>query len=171
MPVSRLRIAVAAVIIVLLPCGAVSAQQATSCTSAPLSDPPRTVVRCPGGLVIETEAFAQLQILSPAPGGSPNAARVEEKAVLIELQTARPFQIMTPHAIASVRGTTYAVDVLPGSTAVFVTEGEVTVAQRMGADTVRLGPGEGVDVVPGEALTVRRWPQERVSALLSRFGR
>ncbi|MEF2549831.1 FecR domain-containing protein [Aurantimonas sp. A2-1-M11] len=171
MTVSLFRQFVAACVLVLAICGSARAQQDGTCTSVTLRDPPRTAIRCPGGLIIEAEAAARLQILAPASGGPPHAIRLDGNAVLIELTTARPFQIMTPHAIASVRGTVYAVDVAAGTTAVFVAEGQVQVGRRSGPDAVVLGPGEGVDVSPGEALTVRLWPQERVARLFSRFGR
>ncbi|EAS49145.1 conserved hypothetical protein [Aurantimonas manganoxydans SI85-9A1] len=171
MQVSRSRTFAAVAALFLMTSPAAVAQQDRACTSVTLDDPPRTMIRCPGGLLIEAEATARLQILAPSSGGPPHAVRLDTKAVLIDLKTARPFQIMTPHAIASVRGTVYAVDVGPGTTAVFVAEGQVQVGRRRGPGAVLLGPGEGVDVSPGAPLAVRRWPQERVSRLLSRFGR
>ncbi len=56
---------------------------------------------------------------------------------------------------------------------VFVQQGRVAVARRRNPEeAVTLGPGEGVDVDAVEGpLDVRRWPQERVRALLERFGR
>lgn len=171
MQVSTFRTRVAVAALLLITCGAAVAQQDGTCTSVILRDPPRTMIRCPGGLLIEAEAAARLQILAPASDGPPHAVRLDTKAVLIDLETSRPFQIRTPHAIASVRGTLYAVDVSPGATAVFVVQGQVQVGRRTGPGTVLLRPGEGVDVNPGAPLTVRRWPRERVSRLLSRFGR
>lgn len=53
----------------------------------------------------------------------------------------------------------------------FVSQGAVAVSARQGPGAVTLGPGEGVDVRPGEPLVVRRWPQERVTQLFARFGR
>jgi ferric-dicitrate binding protein FerR (iron transport regulator) len=82
------------------------------------------------------------------------------------------FQVITPQAIAAVRGTKWAVDVQQGKSSVFVVNGRVAV-RRANANTggVVLGPGEGVDVEEGSApLTVRRWPAERVSALMARLG-
>ena len=160
----------AAALVLVASSAASLAQAPTTCTSVALRDPPRTAIRCPGGLVFEVEAASALRISAPASGGPPTSAEIEGRAALIDLRTRRSFQIRTPHAIASVRGTVYAVDVTPKATAVFVVEGEVEVARRRGTGRVTLGPGEGVDVVPGEALTVRRWPEPRVRALLSRFG-
>lgn len=160
-----------AALLVLFPCVPSLAQGSSSCVSVELRNPARVAVRCPGGLVIEAEAAARLQIRARVPGGPPTSAEVSGQAVLIDLRQTRPFEIRTPHAIASVRGTVYAVEVTTGSTAVFVVEGRVRVAARTGRGVAMLGPGEGVDVTPGAELTVRRWPEQRVRRLLSRFGR
>ena len=49
--------------------------------------------------------------------------------------------------------------------------GQVAVRRPVGAGQVLLGPGDGVDVDPGnDALVVKRWPQPRVAALLARLG-
>ena len=51
-------------IFLLVICGSdVSAQQIPGCTSAVVMDPPRTVFRCNGGLIIEAEAFAAFRNL------------------------------------------------------------------------------------------------------------
>jgi len=81
------------------------------------------------------------------------------------------FQIRAPHAIASVRGTVFAVDVTEGETAVFVSEGRVWVQKIGTAESVVLSAGQGVDVAPAAPLVVRRWGDQRVSDLLARFGR
>ena len=155
----------------LLSVGAAAAQQASGCTSASAGNPPRDVIRCPGGLLIEAEAAADITIRAPAANAAPTSVALTGRAVLVDLTPPRSFQILTPHAIASVRGTIYAVDVEAGTTAVFVSRGAVRVAARQGPGAVTFGPGEGVDVRPGEPLVVRRWPQERVARLLARFGR
>jgi ferric-dicitrate binding protein FerR (iron transport regulator) len=110
--------------------------------------------------------------------GQLEGAEINGSAVLVTLpprsNTRRGgFQILTPHAIASVRGTIYAVDVTTAKTSVFVARGRVAVARRNApAVSVTLGPGEGVDVGDDQGpLDVRRWPQERVRSLLERFGR
>jgi ferric-dicitrate binding protein FerR (iron transport regulator) len=78
---------------------------------------------------------------------------------------------MTPQAIAAVRGTKWAVDAAEGKTSVFVVNGQVSVARRVGSNRVVLGPGEGVDVEATGDLTVKRWPPARVAALLARLVR
>ncbi|NDW05471.1 FecR domain-containing protein [Jiella pacifica] len=149
----------------LLP-GEARAQTLPGCAAASLDDPPRQVLDCGNGLVIEQEAAAALTAQAPQSG-----VDLEGRAILIEVSPRDSFQVLTPHAIATVRGTRFAVDVGAGVTSVFVVEGRVEVARREGSAAVLLGPGEGVDVSPGEPLVVRAWPQPRVRALLARFGR
>ncbi|WP_419914457.1 FecR domain-containing protein [Hoeflea sp.] len=151
---------------------ALMAQTSIGCTRSELGDPPRTVYQCAGGVTLEAEAAATLGIVESGATGRPTEAEVDSDGVLIEVAPGSgPFQIRTPHAIAAVRGTVYAVDVSGGRTAVFVSEGEVAVSRLDGTDQVLLSPGLGVDVEPGQPVVVRRWPQERVDAFLSRFGR
>jgi hypothetical protein len=95
------------------------------------------------------------------------------KALLIEVAPkpgGNKFQVVTPQAIAAVRGTKWAVDAAGDKTSVFVINGRVGVGRRTGGRGVTLGPGEGVDVEPGAPLTVKRWAPARVSALLARLG-
>jgi hypothetical protein len=108
------------------------------------------------------------------PVGGP-ALRLDAGALLIEFQPqpgAEHFQILTPEAIAAVRGTTWAVEVGSGKTSVLVIAGKVGVQARRGGGAASLGPGEGVDVEGSpRTLTVKRWPEARVRRLLARFGR
>ncbi|MET1412907.1 FecR domain-containing protein [Roseibium sp. HPY-6] len=158
-------------LITLSPQGAV-AQSLVGCTASNLTDPPRIVYQCEGGVVLEAEAAAALGIVTSGADNRPTDVDVSSDAVLIEVAPGSgPFQIRTPHAIAAVRGTVYAVDVEDGKTAVFVSEGEVAVSRPDGSDQVLLGQGFGVDVAPGEPLVAREWGAERVRNLLSRFGR
>jgi len=148
------------------------AQELAGCTLEEAGDPPRKIYRCEGGLVIEAEDATQLEALAGGGGPQPAAIEVDGNAVFVDIAPGRgEFQILTPHAIASVRGTTYAVDVTGEATAVFVAEGVVGVARRDGTDDVQLEAGEGVDVTPGAPLEVKSWGQARVDALLARFGR
>lgn len=166
-----LRFSIAAcAICALLPPAA--AQQPTGCTPSARTDPPRTVFQCSGGLVIEAEAATRFQIQSPQPGRAIQSIALDGKGLLVDLPRRRgPLQILTPHAIASVRGTTYAVDVTATTTSVFVAEGRVRVTRRDGSDPVELSPGDGVDVSPGKRLDMHRWSRERAAGLLARFGR
>jgi len=149
-----------------------AAQQPTGCSPSIRTDPPRTVFSCRGGLTIEAEAAASFQTTSPQPAGSVQSIELNGKGLLIDLAPRRGrFQILTPHAIASVRGTIYAVDVTAKATSVFVKEGLVRVSRRDGSEPVDLAQGDGVDVSPGVPLIVRRWSRERAGGLLGRFGR
>lgn len=152
--------------------GAAAAQDATGCRAVKVPNPPRQIVTCGSGLTIEAEAAVELKLFSTSRGAPPRRLELDGSAVLIELDPGSgPFQISTPQAIASVRGTIYAVDVASSTTSVFVQTGKVAVSRRSGSARVLLGPGQGVDVRAGEPLTVTRWGAERVARLLSRFGR
>ncbi|ORE93994.1 FecR-like protein [Aurantimonas sp. 22II-16-19i] len=146
--------------------GAAQAQTLPGCSATTLENPARQVLDCGNGLVIDKEAAAALASQTPQ-----RSLELDERAVLIQVSPRDSFQVLTPHAIATVRGTTFAVDVETGLTSVFVVEGSVAVEQRTGSDAVLLGPGDGVDVRPGEPLVVRQWPQLRADALLARLGR
>lgn len=154
------------------------AEAQTRCTESTRFDPPLRILRCTDGLTLEAERAAPLRPVDRDGDGQLEGAEIGGSAVLVTLpprSNARRggFQILTPHAIASVRGTIYAVDVTTAKTSVFVARGRVAVARRNApAVSVTLGPGEGVDVGEDQGpLDVRRWPQERVRSLLERFGR
>jgi ferric-dicitrate binding protein FerR (iron transport regulator) len=149
----------------------------TRCTETTRFDPPLRVLRCTDGLLLETERNATLRPIDRNGDGHLEGAELGGGAALITLPPSarvrrEGFQILTPHALASVRGTVYAVDVTNARTAVFVERGRVVVGRRSTLDgSVTLGPGEGVDVDADQGpLEVRRWPQERVRGLLERFG-
>jgi ferric-dicitrate binding protein FerR (iron transport regulator) len=145
--------------------------QVPGCTSVPApTGPVRTIVHCPGGFTIEVEQGAQFRRLDQ--GQVPSATELDSGAVMID-HPARPpvkFQILTPLAVASVRGTTFVVDVPFARTSVFVVRGAVSVARRSGAESVLLRQGDGVDVDNGP-LVRKHWAPARVAALLARFGR
>lgn len=152
------------------------AQEISGCTQTNLTDPPRMVYTCENGLVIEAEALVEFEPLQPAQDGDiapPQSIQLNSNAILISLPTGQgPFQIMTPHAIASVRGTTYVVDVTAEKTAVFAIEGVVGVAKDDKGAAVDLKAGEGVTVSnDSPLLEVKAWPQVKVAALMARFAR
>jgi len=122
--------------------------------------------------------LAEGTVVHPVRGAGssiPAALRLDAGALLIEFQPqpgAENFQILTPEAIAAVRGTTWAVEVERGKTSVLVIAGEVGVQARRSGAAATLGPGEGVDVAGSpRTLMVKRWAEARVRALLARFGR
>jgi len=149
--------------------------QGAGCVMQSAGAPTRQVLVCRDGLVIEAEAGADYTLLDRNRDGRPDAARLQGRALYIDVQPrsrGSNFQVLTPQAIAAVRGTQWAVDVADGKTSVFVVAGRVTVRRSNAPTSVNLGPGEGVDVETGPApLTVRRWPIARANALLARFGR
>lgn len=134
----------------------------------------RTILRCRDGLTITPEAGARYVLVDRDGDGSADAVRLQRKALLVDAPKGRSgsgFQVITPQAIAAVRGTRWAVDTASGKTSVFVVSGRVSVRRPSASAAVVLGPGEGVDVEPGTApLTVRRWPAARAAALLARLG-
>ena len=170
----------AAARILVLGLGAASAAgpasaQPGGCRVTPLADPPRDVLTCPDGLSVTAEKGASYRLVDADRNGSPEAVELSARGVLIEKSSSRRggFQVLTPHAVASVRGTTWAVEVKPAATSVFVQAGRVGVtraATRAGG--VVLGAGDGVDVdSSGGPLRPTRWGRERALHLLARFGR
>lgn len=122
--------------------------------------------------MVTVEKGASFRMLDSNRDGKPEGMALDGKAVLVDKPPSRrgPFQILTPHAVAAVRGTVWAVDVEPTRTSVFVRNGSVRVSARQGNGAVSLGAGEGVDVEPGRPLVVKRWPPERAARLLARLS-
>jgi ferric-dicitrate binding protein FerR (iron transport regulator) len=149
--------------------------QPAGCTVTTYTDPPRDELHCRDGLDVVAERATGYTLVENAKLGRPEAARLQGKALLVNFKPRRRgggFQILTPYAIASVRGTTWAVDVTPERTSVFVRNGRVEVRRPNARSGVVLGAGEGVDVEAGDApLQVIHWGAPRVAALLARFGR
>jgi ferric-dicitrate binding protein FerR (iron transport regulator) len=160
-----------AVLVAWLLVGAASAQT-QGCSVTTFTDPPRQVFQCRDGLRVSVEREAAVRFTDRNRDGLPEAAEVTSRGVLVESPPRRrSFQILTPHAIASVRGTLWAVDVTAAQTSVFVAQGVVEVAKAQGGESVQLRAGEGVDVQPAVPLRVTRWGEIRAKSLLGRFGR
>ena len=128
-------------------------------------------VRRPGA----PEDGAKFTLQGRNKNGAINAVALQDKAVLIDVgkqQDKRRFEVITPQAIAAVRGTKWAVDAQQTRTSVLVLRGQVAVRRPAGAGQVVLGPGQGVDIDAGttDPLIVKTWPQARVTALLARLG-
>ncbi|EHS52557.1 FecR protein [Rhizobium sp. PDO1-076] len=159
--------------VVILLCIAMSAtaQAPPACQSEVLENPPRVLYRCANGLMLEAEAGAILGLQQEAGQARPMVS-IAGKAIAIEVEpNSGPFQILTPHAIAAVRGTSYIVDVAGDKTSVFVISGDVAVSRLDASQEVTLESGEGVDVLPGQPMAVLSWGQQRVNNLLARFAR
>jgi ferric-dicitrate binding protein FerR (iron transport regulator) len=133
------------------------------------------IVRCPDGLTIVVEKGARYSLADRNGDGHVDAARLGGKALLLDLpkrENPSRFEVITPQAIAAVRGTQWAVDVQDGKTSVFVVKGHVEVRRPATSAAVNLGPGQGVDVeTGGGALVVKNWSAKRVAALMARLGR
>jgi len=131
----------------------------------------RQVLRCQRGVTITIERGARFSLADRDSDGNADALLLRNKAALVDAPPGSRFQVVTPQAIAAVRGTRWAVDVGSGKTAVFVERGRVGVQRTASSTGVVLGPGEGVDVDSGGGpLTVRTWGQARVDALMARLG-
>jgi len=137
-------------------------------------NPYEKILRCGVGLAIRVAPSTVYRLITPPGSREPTGARLDSGALMIELdrsKTKRNFQIQTPHAIAAVRGTTWAVEVNPKQSSTFVVAGVVAVSRVNRTDTVVLNAGEGVDVPAGTGpLTVKAWSEDRARTLLGRFG-
>lgn len=135
-------------------------------------NPNEQVLHCGEELTVQQ---APGTVYRPGPGRRPASVQLDSGAVFIIFHPAsrpRDFQILTPLAIASVRGTTWAVETTPARTSVFVQTGVVKVRRARAAASVVLRQGEGVDAdSDGGPLQVKRWSPERVRTLMARFGR
>jgi ferric-dicitrate binding protein FerR (iron transport regulator) len=141
------------------------------------------ILRCGSELTI-TPAPGTVYRAAAAAGddGLPASVQLDSGALLIEFNSKRrrEFQILTPQAIASVRGTKWAMEVKPGETSTLVLAGKVTVARKNDPEKVVVGPGQGVDVSSlgtprsmygkPEPISVKQWAPGRVKELLGRFA-
>jgi ferric-dicitrate binding protein FerR (iron transport regulator) len=167
----RAALGLAACFLAALPGGA-SAQMA-GCQLGPTPDGRRQVLRC-GDFNAVIEPGTDVRAVDANRDGAPDALQLANRGVLVDYESPgrRGFQILTPHAIAAVRGTTWAVSVEGERTSVFVVGGRVTVARAAARRGVLLRAGQGVDVDGGSGpLRAATWSRERAAALLARFGR
>lgn len=133
-------------------------------------NPQEKVLRCGATLVVRTAPGTSYRST-----GTSDSLELYDGALLIEFHPSnrhRTFQILTPHAIVAVRGTKWAVEATSQRTSALVIVGKVAVTRPSPPSSVVLGPGEGADVDKDSVapLVVKRWPEARVRALLSRFG-
>lgn len=128
---------------------------------------------CDNGITIVTENGAKFELKDRNRDGHVDSVELSSRALLVDVPKkpgGNRFDIVTPQAIAAVRGTKWAVDAAEGKTSVFVVNGRVSVARPAGSGRVVLGAGEGVDVEATGALVVKRWAPARAAALLARLG-
>ena len=158
-----------------LPPSRVQAQNA--CVLIPdKQNPISRILRCGSTLTVQPAPGSSYRPVDTAGSRPPDSVQLDGGALLIDFhgsKTLRDFQVLTPEAIASVRGTRWAMEVEPGQTSVLGLAGTIQVARvNNRADLVVLRQGEGVDVgLTGEPLQVKRWAAQRVQALLARFGK
>jgi hypothetical protein len=167
--------------------GSALAQSGACVLSPDKRNPSDQVLRCGSELTITPAPGTVYHPGAAAEDGLPASVQLDSGALLIEFhyKRRREFQILTPQAIASVRGTKWAMEVKPGQTSTLVLLGQVTVARKDAAEEVVVGPGQGVDVSNADAgktvrsmsarakpapIGVKKWAPDRVKALLARFG-
>jgi hypothetical protein len=157
--------------------GASPAQAAGGCTLIPNDKmPSEKILQCngAGALTVRATQGARYQPLYKRGDPLPVGIRLNDGALLIDFQPSwsrQDFQILTPLAIAAVRGTKWAVDVTRARTSVLVLTGSVGVTNRRLNQYVILSEGEGVDITPADTSTVQKpWGEARKQALLARFG-
>jgi FecR protein len=145
--------------------------------------PSEKILKCGDDLTIRSAADTRYQLIDQqgqalpsgtAPESAPNGARLESGALMIEFKPTagrRNFQILTPRAIAAVRGTTWAVEVEPDRTSTLVISGFVEVMRPNAKSGTRLRAGQGADVTAAAGpIVAKRWAAPRVRTLLARFG-
>lgn len=162
----------------LLFCLPVHAAQAQSegCALQPgKHNPTEKILRCGTRLTVQPAPGTTYRPVDPGERRPRAAIQLDGGALLIEFHPTRrqhDFQILTPLAIAAVRGTKWAVEATPDHTSTFVLTGAVSVSRADGAATpVVLHRGEGVDVTrEGGPLQVKSWSPQRIRALMARFG-
>jgi hypothetical protein len=152
-----------------------SAQAAGACALVPNERmPSEKILQCGETLTVRPAQGARYQPLFKKGDPLPVGIRLNEGALLIEYHPASPqekFQILTPLAIAAVRGTKWAMDVTKAQTSTLVLNGAVAVTNRRLNKFVVLTEGQGVDITPTDTSVVQKtWGEARVRALLSRFG-
>lgn len=151
--------------------GDLAAQSVQSGCVFEASSDGRQILRCQRSVTITLERGARFSLADRDGDGNADALLLRNKAALVDSPAGSRFQVVTPQAIAAVRGTRWAVDAGSGKTAVFVERGRVGVQRTASSSGVVLRSGEGVDVEgSGGALAVRTWGAARVAALMARLG-
>ena len=169
-PARAVSIAVSSLL--LLAGGAAAQPAGLGCNAQPTAQGTQTL-RCPTAITIVAESGAKFELRDRNRDGQVDSVELSNKALLLEVPK-KPgrarFDVVTPQAIAAVRGTKWAVDAEGAKTSVFVVDGRVRVARPAGRGSVVLGAGDGVDVEPSGELIIKRWPPARVTALMARLG-
>jgi FecR protein len=156
------------------------AQSGACVLSLDKRNPNERILRCGSELTITPAPGTVYRPAAAGDDGLPASIQLDSGALLIEFNSKRrhEFQILTPQAIASVRGTKWAMEVKPGETSTLVLAGEVTVARKNDPEKVVVGPGQGVDVsglgtpqsMYGQPEFIAAMAPGRVKELLGRFA-
>ena len=137
-------------------------------------DPSEKILQCSQTLRVRPAPGARYRLMFKRGETLPTGARLDDGALLIEFHPSdadHDFQILTPLAIAAVRGTKWAMEVTSARTSTFVLAGAVAVTNRRLNQYVVLTDGRGVDIMAQDtALTQKAWGLARIRALLARFG-
>jgi len=165
----------AAVLFVAAIAGTGPARAAGACALVPNERAPsEKILQCGDTLTVRPAQGTRYRPLYRKGDPLPVGIRLDDGALLIEFHPASPqekFQILTPLAIAAVRGTKWAMEVVAARTSTLVLSGAVAVTNRRLNQYVVLTDGQGVDITPADTSMVqKRWGEARVRALLSRFG-
>jgi hypothetical protein len=166
---------VAMVLFVAATAGTGPAGAAGACALVPNErTPSEKTLQCGEALTVRPAQGARYRPLYRKGAPLPVGIRLDSGALLIEFHPTSPrekFQILTPLAIAAVRGTKWAMEVTPALTSTLVLAGAVAVTNRRLNQYVVLTEGQGVDITPSDTSVVqKRWGEAKVRALLSRFG-
>jgi hypothetical protein len=148
--------------------------ETNSCKLLPDNRQPSVkILRCGDNLTVRIAAHTDYRLTGQGQG-LPKGAQLRSGALMIDFKPSarrRDFQILTPHAIAAVRGTTWAVEVTSAQSSTLAILGSVEVTRLNGSRGVILQAGDGADVTAGTGpITVKRWGKKRVQALLARFA-
>jgi ferric-dicitrate binding protein FerR (iron transport regulator) len=137
-------------------------------------DPSVKILRCGDSLTVHVASGSHYRLIAKPGQPLPSAIQLNDGALLIEFHPSgqqNEFQILTPLAIAAVRGTKWAMEVTAARTSTLVLDGAVAVTNRRLNQYVVLTDGQGVDISPSDTSMVQKqWGEARVRALLSRFG-
>jgi len=131
----------------------------------------RVTLLCPDDLRVVVGPDTEIAVARLVPGGpQPVALRLMRGiAGFLFDGGGDGVQVRTPSAVAAVRSTQWAMRVEKEDSAVFAREGAVFV--RGDGATVRLDPGDGVDVsARGEVGPVVRWGQARIDLFARLLG-
>lgn len=132
----------------------------------------RVKIACDGGIVVTVGTGTEVNLETLVGRGDSIVVQLVEGilGLLAPADGWRRFEVRTPVAIASVRGTEWLVEHGAEGSAVFVRAGRVVVRPRAGGGA-SLGPGEGITIAadgsPGE---VKAWGPPRIARSTAALG-